>query len=67
MTTINHRRHFSGQAQSLVKLECHFPWQARHFLKFWEIAGAPNVVIFHAKKMRRQDGTGKLSEAAGAR
>ena len=50
VTRINHQRHFSWQAQSLVKLECHFSWQAQHFLKFWEIAGAPNVVIFHAKK-----------------
>ena len=26
-----------------------FSWQSQHFVKFWEIAGAPNVVFFHAK------------------
>ena len=43
-------------AQYLVDLECHFSWQAQHFVKFWEIAGARNVVFFHTKcvsKMRR--------------
>ena len=40
---------FSLQAQYLAKLECHFLWQAQHFVKFWEIAGAPNVVLFHTK------------------
>ena len=24
-------------------------WQAQHFVKFWEIAGARNVVFFHTK------------------
>ena len=50
------RMHFSCQAQYLVKVECHFSWQAQHFVKFWEIAGARNVVFFHTKcvfKMRR--------------
>ena len=36
---------FSWQEQYLVKLECHFLWQAQHFVKFWEIAGARNVVF----------------------
>ena len=34
-----------------------FSWQAQHFVKFWEIAGARNVVFFHTKcvsKMRRE-------------
>ena len=49
------RVHFSCQAQYLVKVECHFSWQAQHFVKFWEIAGARNVVFSHTKcvfKMR---------------
>ena len=41
--------HFACQAQYLVKLECDFSWQAQHFVKFWEIAGAGNVVFFHTK------------------
>ena len=53
---INHEIHFAWQAQYFVKLECHFSGQAQHFVKFWEIAGARNVVFFHTKcisKMRR--------------
>ena len=41
--------YFSWHAQYLVKLECHFSWQAQHFVKFWEIAGARNVVFFNTK------------------
>ena len=36
-------RHFSWQAQYLVKLEWYFSWQAQHVVKFCEIAGARNV------------------------
>ena len=53
---INHEIHFSCQAQYLVKLECDFSWQAQHFVQFWEIARARNVVFFHTKcvsKMQR--------------
>ena len=39
--------HFALQAQHLVKLECDCSWQAQHFVQFWEIAGARNVVFFH--------------------
>ena len=46
---INHEIHFAWQAQYLLKLECDFSWQAQHFVTFWEIAGAPNVVFFHTK------------------
>ena len=46
-TRINHHSHFLWQAQYLVKLVCHFPWQAHRFVKFWEIAGARDVVFFH--------------------
>ena len=62
---INHEIHFSWQAQYLVDLDCHFFWQAQHFVTFWEIAGAPNVAFLHATRL--QDGTSKVSEAAGAR
>ena len=46
---IHHETHFSWQAQCLVKLECHFSWQAQDFVKFWEIAGAGEIVFFHTK------------------
>ena len=48
-TDINHENHFSWQAQHLVILECHFLWQAQYSVKFEEIAGARNVVIFNTK------------------
>ena len=53
----NHWNDFAWQAQYLVKLEWQFSWQAPHFVKFSEIAGARNVVFFHTKcvsKMRRE-------------
>ena len=53
---INHEINFAWQAQYLAKLEGYFSWQARHFVKFWEIAGVQNVVFFHTKcisKMQR--------------
>ena len=49
VTDINHENHFSWQAQHLVILECHFLWQAQYSVKFEEIAGARNVVIFNTK------------------
>ena len=49
------RVHFSCQAQYLVKLERDFSWQAQHFVTFWEIAGAPNVVLFNTKSSPRSD------------
>ena len=49
VTDINHENHFSWQAQHLVPLECHFLWQAQYSVKFEEIAGARNVVIFNTK------------------
>ena len=49
VTRINHEIHFAWQAQYLLKLECDFSWQAQHFVQFWEIAGARNVVFFHTK------------------
>ena len=49
VTRINDEIHFAWQAQYLEKLECDFSWQAQHFVQFWEIAGARNVVFFHTK------------------
>ena len=46
---ISHQIHFAWQAQYLVRLEGDFSWQARHFLTFWEIAGARNVVFYNNK------------------
>ena len=57
--------HFAWQAQDLVQVECDFSWQAQHFVTFWEIAGARNVVF--SIQNCRQDRKGKVSEAAGAR
>ena len=47
--------HFAWQTQYLVKLECDFSWQAQHFVTFWEIAGARNVVFFNTKSSPRSD------------
>ena len=55
VTRINHEMHFAGQAQYLLKLERDFSWQAQHFVTFWEIAGAQNVVFFHTKSSPRSD------------
>ena len=41
--------HFAWQAQYLVRLEGDFSWQAQHFVTFWEIAGARNVVFYNTK------------------
>ena len=53
--------HFVWQAQYLVKVECDFPWQAQHFVTFWEIAGARNVVFFNTKLSPRSHGEGLRS------
>ena len=55
------RVHLSWQAQYLVKLECDFSWQAQHFVTFWEIAGARNVVFFNTKSSPRSDREGLRS------
>ena len=41
------------QVRYLVNLEGDFSWQAQHFVTFWEIAGAQNVVFFHTKLVSR--------------
>ena len=45
--------HFAWQAQYLVKCESDFSWQAQHFVTFWEIAGARNVVFYNTKSCPR--------------
>ena len=45
--------HFAWQAQYLVRLEGEFSWQAQHFVTFWEIAGARNVVFYNTKSCPR--------------
>ena len=45
--------HFAWQAQYLVRLEGDFSWQAQHFVTFWEIAGARNVVFYNTKSSPR--------------
>ena len=49
MTRIYHEGYSAWQAQYLVKLGSDFSWQAQHFVQFWEIAGARNVIFFHTK------------------
>ena len=51
----------SCQGQYLVKLECDFSWQAQHFVQFWEIAGARNVVFFIQNAFPRWDESGLRS------
>ena len=46
---------FVWQAQYLLRLEGDFSWQAQHFVTFWEIAGARNVVFFNTKSSPRWD------------
>ena len=41
--------HFVWQAHYLVRLAGDFSWQAQHFVTFWEIAGARNVVFYNTK------------------
>ena len=38
-----------------------FSWQVQLFVKFWEMAGARNVVLFYTKN------ASQVSRAAGAR
>ena len=46
---------FVWQAQYLVRLAGDFSWQAQHFVTFWEIAGARNVVFYNTKSSPRWD------------
>ena len=32
-----------------MKVDCEFSWQGQHFVIFWEIAGARNVVFCNTK------------------
>ena len=47
--------HFAWQAQYLLSLKGDFSWQAQHFVTFWEIAGARNVVFYNTKLSPRWD------------
>ena len=47
--------HFAWQAQYLVRLAGDFSWQAHHFVTFWQIAGARNVVFYNTKSSPRWD------------
>ena len=49
------------QAQYLVRLAGDFSWQAQHFVTFWEIAGARNVVFYNTKSSSRWDREGPRS------
>ena len=40
---------FFVPVQYLLKLNCHFSWQAQYSVKFGMIAGARNVVFFNTK------------------
>ena len=44
-----------------MQVECDFSWQAQHFVTFWEIAGARNVVFFNTKLSRSLHGEGLRS------
>ena len=49
------------QVQYLVRLAGDFSWQAQHFVTFWEIAGARNVVFYNRKSSPRRDEKGLRS------
>ena len=36
-----------------ISADIHFVWQAQHFVTFWEIAGARNVIFYNAKSSPR--------------
>ena len=61
-TRIHDQSHFSWQAQDLVKLSV----TSATFREILRDSRCAKRCIFLCK-MRRQDGTGKLSEGAGAR
>ena len=46
LKNFNYIMHLSWQAKYLVKLTCHFLWQAQHWVKFMMIGGARVVVFF---------------------
>ena len=49
VTRITHVSHFLCQAQYLVKVKCHFPWQVQYLVTFGKTSGARNVVFFNTK------------------
>ena len=64
-TQINDDIHFAWQAQYLVRLEGDFSWQAQHFVTFGR--EPEREMLYFTIQNRLQDGTSKVSEAAGAR
>ena len=60
---INYDIYFAWQY--LVKLECHFLWQAHHCEILRDSRSATRCIF--PCEMRLQDGTTKVSEGAGAR
>ena len=50
-----------GRRSIWWSVECDFSWQAQHFVTFWEIAGARNVVFFNTKWSPRSHGEGLRS------
>ena len=44
-----------------MRLEGDFSWQVQHFVTFWEIAGARNVVLYNTKSSPRSDREGLRS------
>ena len=63
---INHEIHFAWQAQYLVKLDRHFFVAGAPLREILGDSRSAKCCIF-PYKMRLQDGTSKVSEAAGAR
>ena len=68
VTRINHQCQKSWQAEYLVKLECHFSLvTGAAFREILRDSRSAKCCCVFPYKMRLQDGTNKLSEAAGAR
>ena len=63
---INHEIHFAWQVQYLAKLECDCSLKAKHFRAILGDSWCTTCFLF-SYKMRLQDGTSQVSEAAGAR
>ena len=61
VTQITDDMDFVWQPQYLVKLECDFSWQAQHFVTFWKIAGARNILFVYTKSSPRSNREGLRS------
>ena len=65
VTRINALLHFAWQGQYFVQLDSDLSWQAQRFVTFWEMP--EREMFYFSIQNRLQGGTGKVSEAAGAR